>query len=55
MREYERGFEDALELCQGLIRKGYDLKRLEKEIEYYLTLVKERKFAQIQYELAAFR
>ena len=54
MRDYERGFEDALELCLGLIKKGFDLKRLEKEIEYYLTLVKERKFTQIQYELASF-
>ena len=49
--EYSRGFEDALELAllriKGL-KKGEECKR---EIEYLLSLIKEKKYEYLEYML----
>lgn len=43
LRSYERGFEDALELCLMKLRESSSLEEAEDKIRRLLGLVKERK------------
>jgi len=43
LRSYERGFEDALELCLVKLRESNSLEEAEDKIRRLLGLVKERK------------
>jgi hypothetical protein len=52
---YTRGFEDALELSLELTKEKPNLEEIRKEIEYYMSLVKEKKWEQINRQLGALR
>lgn len=52
---YTRGFEDALGLSLELTKEKSNLEEIRKEIEYYMCLVKEKKWEQINCQLGALR
>ena len=58
-----RFFEDALELIKLMIQEEYNrsnskedfYERIMDRLEYYLTLVKEKKFERLRWELGALK
>jgi len=50
-KEYIRGFEDALELALIKIKNLKTIEECKKEIKYLLSLVKEKKYEYLEYEL----
>jgi len=48
VREYERGFEDAVELALDRVRHAESLEEAEEELRYILALVKEKKFEKLR-------
>jgi len=50
---YRNGFEDALELCLKEIAKVATLDEATSQIQYFLSLVKERKLKTIKEVLGA--
>jgi len=48
---YQRGFEDAVELCLMEIEKTENIEEIRRRIQYLLGLVKEHKFDQIKQRL----
>jgi hypothetical protein len=53
--DYTSVLEDALELSLELTREKSSLEEIQKEIEYYMSLVKEKKWEQINRQLEALR
>jgi len=57
MTGYDTGFRDALELCKSLVHKHVqdeELKRLlVKKIDYFITLVNEKRLEKISYYLGS--
>lgn len=51
MSDRTRGFEDGLELSLAAINNSKSLKEAKRKVEDYLSLIKERKFDQIDREL----
>jgi len=49
--DYSRGFEDALELALLKIKKLETAKQCRNEIEYLLSLIKERKYEYLEWML----
>ncbi len=49
--EYARGFEDALELALLRIKNLRTAKECRRELEYLLSLIKERKYEYLEYML----
>ena len=49
--DYSRGFEDALELALLKIKKLETAKQCRNEIEYLLSLIKEKKYEYLEYML----
>ena len=55
MKPYMRGFEDALELVMTALSEVKSLREAKVRVEYYMTLVKERKLERIKYMLGALK
>jgi len=49
--DYSRGFEDALELALLKIKNLETAKQCRNEIEYLLSLIKEKKYEYLEYML----
>lgn len=52
---YTRALEDGLELSLAAVNTSKSLREARKKIENYLSLVKEKKFEQIDMELSVFK